>query len=99
MKNIAQVKADLEEIRFYYRNQVALDAASAGLGECSVMEKVRIYNEVIKTAPTFLYSLYLSLYVMGQSQLTVAMDWEKSSSYIYRLNSRLCKFLSEHIEA
>ena len=94
-----KVKSDLESIKFYYANQQSFDIAVNSIGECAVIETVKRYNEAIKDAPAMLFDLYVSLYVMGQTQLEVALDWERCADYVYKQNIKLRKYLSERISA
>ena len=90
---VKQVKRDLEEIKFYYANQVDFELAAKSIGESAIASKVKKYNEAITRASAILYSLYVALYVNGSTQQDYANDTNRTVNHICRLNLQLCKFL------
>ncbi|MCM1368212.1 MAG: hypothetical protein NC184_05350 [Roseburia sp.] len=94
--NIKTVKADLDEIKYYYANQVEFDTAAQSIGESSVMEKVRKYNAAIVAAPAALYKLYVSLYVNGSSQLEYALDIDRCADSVCNLNKKLYAYFANY---
>lgn len=96
MKKINEVREDLKEIRYYCSKQKDFENAARTVGSSTAVEKVKAYNEVIKTAPIRLYDLYVSLYVNNNTQAVVAEDWGLTSDYVRKMNKKLYEyFVSE----
>ena len=96
MKTINEVREDLKEIRYYCSKRKDFENAARTVGSSTAVEKVKAYNEAIKTAPIRLYDLYVSLYVNNNTQAVVAEDWGLTSDYVRKMNKKLYEyFVSE----
>jgi len=97
MLTIQQIREDLNDIRFYYSKQKAIDYASKTVVQSSVVDKVNKYNQAVKDAPVRLYDLYISLYVQNNTQAALAYDWDCSERYIAKMTKDLQEFLAKAI--
>lgn len=96
MKTINEVREDLKEIRYYCSKRKDFENAARTVGSSTAVEKVKAYNEAIKTAPIRLYDLYVSLYVNNNTQAVVAEDWGLTSDYVRKMTKKLYEyFISE----
>lgn len=95
MLTIQQIKADLNEIRYYYTHEQEFAGAIRTIGKSSIFDKLERYNEAIRKASAQQYNLYVALYVQGSTQLNVALDWERTPEHIKRLNRQLCQFFQK----
>lgn len=93
MLTLQKIREDLKEIRYYYSKQKMFDSVSKTVIQSSVLDKVNVYNQAVKDAPARLYDLYVSLYVMNNTQETLAFDWDCTPDYIKQQNKKLCEFL------
>ena len=64
MVPLDKIRSDLKEIRYYYSRKAMFDECKNIVIGSSIMEKVRRYNEAVKTAPPRLYDMYMMLYVI-----------------------------------
>lgn len=94
--DVKTVKADLEEIKFYYANQTEFNVAAKSIGSSAVAAKVKEYNTAITQAPAMLYRLYIALYVNGITQLEYALDLDRCVDRVYKANRKLCQFFAEY---
>lgn len=92
---VEKIREDLKEIRYYYSRKELFDEGTRCVAPNSILEKVRRYNDAVKTAPPKLYDLYISLYVKNNTQEGLAYDMHYTSVYIYLLNKKLLQFLKE----
>ena len=91
------VRRDLRDIRYYYSRKVELDEAARLLGTLPVMRTVEKYNCAIREAPLRLYDLYVSYYLRGQTQESIAMDLGYTPQYIRRLVNELFTYFQKNI--
>jgi hypothetical protein len=94
---LAEIRADLKEVRYYYSRKELLDNAFKEVTVNSVLDKVRKYNEAVNTAPPRLYDLYVSLYVKNSTQENLAADLGYTPEYIQMQNKKLILFLQTHL--
>lgn len=94
---MSELKAELQEVRCYYRHKAMFDNAIASVTKNEVLEKVERYNELVKDAPALFYCLYIALYVENNTQFAVAQNWKHSEGYIKNLNGRFCRYLLEKL--
>ena len=94
--DVKTVKADLEEIKYYYANQTEFDIAAKSIGSSAVAVKAKEYNTAITQAPAALYRLYTALYVNGITQLEYALDLDRCVDRVYKANKKLCQFFAEY---
>lgn len=93
MINANQIREDLKDIKYYYTHKAVFEEASQQLGESEVMKKVKIYNEIILTAPPKYYDLYFSLYMSGHTQESLSEKLCYTREYIRLLNKEFVDYL------
>ena len=55
--NLEEIREDLKEVRYYYTRKQAFDEAGRAVGVSKVVEKVRRYNEMVRSASPLLYDI------------------------------------------
>lgn len=95
---IAKIREDLKDIRYYYSRKAMFEKASASVGENSILKKIDNYNTLIRLAPPRLYDLYVSLYLENNTQESLSDKLGYSVEYISKLNSQLIKFFKTNID-
>ena len=98
MKTKEEVREDLKEIRYYCSKRKDFENAAKTIGSSTAVEKVKAYNEAIKTAPIRLYDLYVSLYVNNNTQAVVAEDWGISCDYVRKLTKNLYEYFMSALD-
>lgn len=73
------------------------DAAFRKTGENKVIEKVKLYNQIIQIASPKLYDLYVSLYIDCHTQESLSDKLGYTPEYIQMLNKKLLKFLQTNL--
>lgn len=94
--DIKTVKADLDEIKYYYANQTDFDIAAKSIGESSAAVKAKAYNAAISRAPATLYRLYIALYINGSTQLEYALELDRCVDRVYKTNKKLCQYFADY---
>jgi len=74
------------------------DEAYQATGVNEIMDRVRIYNQAIVSAPPKLYDLYVSLYINNHTQESLSNELCYTPEYIQMLNKQLLKFLQSKLE-
>lgn len=97
MITVATIREDLRDIKYYCARKKMFEEASARVGQSSVLEKVGTYNKCICEAPPRLYDIYVSLYLTGNSQDSLAEYLGYSVEYISKLNSQLIRYFQTHL--
>ena len=97
MVPLDKIRSDLKEIRYYYSRKAMFDECKSIVIGSSIMEKVRRYNEAVKTAPPRLYDMYMMLYMKGYTQEGTAAELNYTPVYIQMLNKKLLLFLQKNI--
>ena len=92
-----QIMTDLKEIRYYYSRKGTFDEVENELGANAIVDKVKKYNAVMKTAPIKIYDVYIELYMRNNTQESLADKWGYSTQYIKMLNARLYQFLEQNL--
>ncbi len=92
-----QIMADLKEIRYYYSRKETFDEVENELGANAIVDKVKKYNAVMKSAPIKIYDVYIELYMRNNTQESLADKWGYSTQYIKMLNARLYQFLEQNL--
>ena len=92
-----QIMTDLKEIRYYYSRKETFDEVENELGANAIVDKVKKYNAVMKTAPIKIYDVYIELYMRNNTQESLADKWGYSTQYIKMLNARLDQFLEQNL--
>ena len=97
MITVDEVRNELKEIRYYYSHKDSIDNASKIIGENILMKRVKLYAEVIMSAPAKLYELFYSLYVFGHTQQSLADQMCYTREYVRLANCDLIKFLTNEL--
>ena len=97
MVPLDKIRSDLKEIRYYYSRKAMFDECKNIVIGSSIMEKVRRYNEAVKTAPPRLYDMYMMLYVKGYTQEALSSELNYTPVYIQMLNKQLLLFLQSKL--
>ena len=97
MLKTSQIRADLKEIRYYYKMKKLFDDAEKLVKPEIVINKVERYGTIMKTAPAKLFVIFYALYVDGKTHQKLAEDWNYSREYITRLNDALVIYLQKNL--
>ena len=92
MVPLDKIRSDLKEIRYYYSRKAMFDECKNIVIGSSIMEKVRRYNEAVKTAPPRLYDMY-----MRYTQEALSAELNYTPVYIQMLNKQLLLFLQSKL--
>ena len=96
---INEVKADLEEIKYYYSRQKDIDVACQTVGKSIILDKVAKYNDAMKNATVQLFDIYIGLYVQGSTQENLAYDMGFSLDYIRYKKNEMFEYLISVLSA
>jgi len=94
-----QIKADLNNIRYYYARKDEFDKAFDCTGKSEVLALVDKYNTAILSADAKLYELYVCLYIKDNTHEGAAYELNYSIDYISKHSKRLLKFFQEKFAA
>lgn len=92
---LSEIRADLQEIRYYFTHKEMFDNAISITGGNAILEKVNRYNEAVKKAPLRLYEIYVELHINNKTQEGFADEKNYTAGYIQQLNKELLKFLQK----
>ena len=92
------VKADLQDIRYYYTHKAMFDKAEDTGFKNAVLKKIERYGAYIGRASPRLYTLFYALYVEGKTQLATATEWNVTEGHIKNVNRQLYLYLLEEIK-
>lgn len=92
MITISTIKKDLKDIRYYFSRKELFEKALLDVGANEVLEKIKIYNDVVRSASPKLYDIYVSLYLSNLTQENLSEILGYTSEHISRLNSQLLNF-------
>ena len=95
--NLEEIREDLKVVRYYYTRKKAFDEAGRAVGVNKVVEKVRRYNEMVRSASPLLYDIYNGLYVRNLTQEGFSLELCCTPEYVQILNKRLLVFLQKEI--
>lgn len=98
MTNLAKIREDLKDIRYYYSRKTVFDSVSQTVGENSILEKINKYNNAIRNASPRLYDLYVSLYLNNNTQESLSDKLGYTFETISRLHTKLVKYLKEQFD-
>ena len=87
------IRKDLKSVRYYYARRAVFDKALREVGNKSIMDLVKKYNDAVNTAPPKVYDIYISLYVNHRTQEELSEELDYSPDYVRKLNKGLLKFL------
>jgi len=97
MKPLNEIRSDLANIRYYYARKEVFDKAEISIGKNAVADVAKKYNAAIRTAPPRLYDLYISLYIMNNTQESLAAEMNYSLQNIQLHHTNLVLFLQKQI--
>ena len=97
MTTFSVIREDLKDIRYYYMRKADFDDAFEKTGENKIVEKAKLYNQIIQNASPKLYDLYVSLYINCHTQESLSDKLGFTPEYIQMLNKKLLKFLQENL--
>ena len=90
---LKQIREDLRAIRYYYTRKEYFDAVTQIVGTNSILEKAKMYNEAVKTAPPKLFDLYTGLYIRGNTQEAFSVELGYTPEYVQMQHKKLLLFL------
>ncbi len=93
------IKRDLRDIRYYYMRKAQLESADSSLGTLPIKRTAEKYNCAIRNAPLRLCDLYICLYLKGQTQEAVAIEWGYTPQYIRKMLCKLITFFKNNLSA
>ena len=91
--SICEIREDLKDIRYYYAHREVFESAARENVYNDVVRKVRKYAALIEKAPPVLFDLYVSLYMLNNTQAAFAYDRDYTTNYIKELNNKLCLYI------
>lgn len=92
-----EVKADLQDIRYYYTHKAMFDKAENTGFKNAVVKKTERYGSYMSRASPKLYTLFYALYIEGKTQRATAMEWNVTEGHIKNVNRQLHLYLLEEI--
>lgn len=92
------VREDLQEIRYYYTHRQIFDKAKDIQVRHAVIAKAERYNRIAENAPPMLFDFYVSLYLLGNTQIALAAERNYSQQYVKEVNQKLCDYFRVEIE-
>ena len=95
---LEKVREDLQEIRYYYTHRRIFDKASEIQVRHEVVGKAERYSRIAEKAPPLLFDFYVSLYVLGRTQSSLAEERNYSQQYVKEINHKLCLYFKGEIE-
>lgn len=95
---IEQVKRDLQEIRYYSTHKRIFETAQEVQVRHAVIAKAERYNRIAENAPPMLFDFYVSLYLLGNTQIALAAERNYSQQYVKEVNQKLCDYFRVEIE-
>lgn len=90
-----EIKADLQDIRYYYTHKAMFDRAEDTGFKNIVVKKAERYGVYMSRASPKLYALFYSLYVEGKTHLATAMDWNVTEGHIKNVSNQLYLYLGK----
>ena len=91
---LEKVREDLQEIRYYYTHHKANEIQVRH----EVVGKAERYSRIAEKAPPLLFDFYVSLYVLGRTQSSLAEERNYSPQYVKEINQKLCRYFKGEIE-
>ena len=91
--NLSEIREDLKDIRYYYAHKDVFESAARENVYNDVVRKVRKYTALVEKAPPILFDLYVSLYMLNNTQAAFAYDRDYTVNYIKELNNKLCLYI------
>lgn len=88
-----EIKADLQDIRYYYTHKAMFDRAEDTGFKNIVVKKAEMYGVYMSRASPKLYALFYSLYVEGKTHLATVMDWNVTEGHIKNVSNQLYLYL------
>lgn len=94
---IAQVREELNAIRYYYARREMFEDASREVGESGILSVIARYNRAVCMASPKLYELYFCIYIKSNTQEAAAEALNYSLDYVQKQNKRLLKFFQQNL--
>ena len=92
-----EIKADLQDIRYYYTHKVMFDKAENTGFKSEAVRKSEEYGQIVSKAPPRLYVLYYLLYAEGKTQYAAAMEQNVTEGHIRNTVRQLQQYLLDEI--
>ena len=92
------IKADLENIKYYYIRKYVLDTYFKDFMVNNILALTEKYNNVMKSAPVKLYHFYVLKYLKGCTQEFIANEMGFTHTTICDIHNSLIQWLCIHID-
>ena len=89
----ANIKADLDKIRYYYTRKETFDKAFDSVIKNSILDLIEKYNVAMSVAEPKLFELYVCIYIHGNTYDAAAKEMAYSKDYVTKHHRRLMKYL------
>lgn len=98
MVTVDQIRRDLKNIRYYYARREVFENSEAEIGGMAFLPIIRKYNQAIREAPPRLYDLYVSLYLLNNTQRELADKMGLTPEHVQVLHRGLIHYFQEHFQ-
>lgn len=98
MKGIEEIREDLNKIRYYNAKKEWFDKMETFVGRSEAADLSTKYNAVICKAHPRVYEFYVNMYVLNNTQETIADDLDYSMPYIGKLSKMMMEYLQSNID-
>ena len=89
----ANIKADLDKIRYYYTRKETFDKAFDSVIKNNILDLIEKYNVAMSVAEPKLFELYVCIYIHGNTYDAAAKEMAYSKDYVTKHHRRLMKYL------
>ena len=89
----ANIKADLDKIRYYYTRKETFDKAFDSVIKNNILDLIEMYNVAMSVAEPKLFELYVCIYIHGNTYDAAAKEMAYSKDYVTKHHRRLMKYL------
>ena len=96
---LGEIRRDLQEIRHYYMMPSLFDDTAKTATPHVVLGKVKLYKETMLKAPSKLYIIYALLYEQNNTQAALAEELGYSPENVRKMNTELCEYLKNNLDA
>lgn len=97
MKSLDSIRNDLINIRYYYSRKATFDMVENTVGKCSIVDLAKKYNDAIRNAPPRLYDIYICLYILTNTQESLAAEMHYTQQSIQTHHKNLILYLQNQI--
>lgn len=91
----AQIREELNQIKYYYSRKAMFDKASESVGAYCITDRIGKYNEAVRYTSPRLYEVYVALYIENNTFDSLATKLGYSYDYIQKLNRKLVRYFQE----